>query len=197
MLENRLRFLGIFNIRSPTSLTHSLINITYRAFVLSILLFLFMSSGWFMLFEAKTYDEFTQIASVMAGAVVGLAVHISFLCDKLNIIQIMNDLNELVRKSKWKLCRDWKYSIKFVIVAIISLKFRNWKSFDLWRSYQKSWKAVSNIHNGPCNSTLAHVFAPKSDDIVLSIFHIRKKQRDTSAPRTCIVSFRNIHFIIK
>lgn len=111
VLENRLRFLGIFDIRSPTSLTHSLINISYRAFVLSILLFLFIFSGWFMLFEARTYDEFTQIASVMAGAVVGLAIHISFLCDKSNIILIMNDLNELVGRSKWKLSGDWNYSI--------------------------------------------------------------------------------------
>lgn len=109
LVENRLRFLGILNIRSTTSLTHSLMNIGYRAIVWSTLFVVFISSSWFIFFEATTYDEFTQLASVTVVVIIGLALYISLFYEKPNIIQLMNDLNELIEKSEYRLSSDWKY----------------------------------------------------------------------------------------
>lgn len=102
-VEDRLRLLGIFAIRSSASLTDSFINTGYRAIVMSVLFFVFLSSGWFMLFEAKTYGEFAQLAPIMAVAIVGQAVYLTLLYDKLNFIRLINDLKELVKKSEYKL----------------------------------------------------------------------------------------------
>lgn len=103
MAENRLRLLGILNIRSTKSLTHSLMNIGYKAIVRIAVFFVFISSSWYIIFEAKTFEEITQVFSIMMGIIVGLAMYIYLLYDKLNIIQLMNDLNLLVKQSEYKL----------------------------------------------------------------------------------------------
>lgn len=72
---------------------------------MSALLFVLVTSGWFLLFEAKTYSEIAQLAPTMA---VGQVVYLTLFYDKSNIMQLINDLKDLIEKSKYKSTQDEK-----------------------------------------------------------------------------------------
>lgn len=184
VVKSRLRILGIFDIRSPESLVHRIINIWYRAFVLILLILLMVSSSWFMMFEAKTFGDFASVVPIIAGGCIGLASHVSFLLDTSNIIQLINDLNRLVQSSEWKLLiladqRD---------LYQVNLFPRSWKPFNLWRGKQKIWKAINNSCILTVIRLYTHIFVTECDYIILSILYKRNKQWNVSSPLTINVS---------
>lgn len=112
VIKSRLRILGIFDIRSPEYLVQRIINIVYRAFVLILLVIIMASSGWFVMYEAQGFGDFARIVPIIAGCIIGLASHLSFLYDKSNIVQLIDELNRLVQSSEWKSLKNKQIFIK-------------------------------------------------------------------------------------
>lgn len=102
MVKSRLRILGIIDIRSSELPIHRIMNIGYRASVLTLIILMMISVAWFMMFDAHNFGDFARIVPNIAALTIGLASHVSFLYDKSKIVQLIEELNKLVESSKCK-----------------------------------------------------------------------------------------------
>lgn len=100
-IKFHLRILGILEIQTSTFLRRRIFTVFYRIFVISVFLFILIPIIWFLIFKAQKFEEFTEGVVDIITIIVSFASYWCILSEKLNLIQLMDDLNEIVARSKF------------------------------------------------------------------------------------------------
>lgn len=98
-IEKYFRVLGIFTAQFPNVLqNHPFIfnNTTHRLFVNSSLLFSLLSTFAFIIFEARTFEEFAQPSAFLVAISPLIGCFWAFIRDKENIVRLINVLKQTV-----------------------------------------------------------------------------------------------------
>lgn len=101
IIKFHLRILGILEMQASTYLRRQLFTIFYRMFVISEILFLLIPIIWYVIFEAKQFEEFAETSTDIMTIIVSFASYWCILNGKVNLIQLMDDLNEIVRQREF------------------------------------------------------------------------------------------------
>lgn len=96
-----LRVLGISAMCGPPIILQTQAFVTiYRLFVSFAFLFLQIPLIWFMIFQADSFEVYAEILTVIGSAILASITFWCFLWDKTTILNLIDDLNDLIRKSK-------------------------------------------------------------------------------------------------
>lgn len=101
IIKTHLRILGILEIQSSTFLRRRIFTLLYRMFVISAFLYILIPIIWFVIFEAKKFEEFAETSIDIITIIVSFASYWCILKEKVNLMQLMDDLNEIVERSKF------------------------------------------------------------------------------------------------
>lgn len=100
-LRKYFRLMGIQETRISGFLQKYPINAIHRYFLSGEIALTVLSLFWFIIFEAKSFEEFVEIATVITGIGLTLVCYLAFAFEVKNFIEIQNDLKRMVHQSEY------------------------------------------------------------------------------------------------
>lgn len=99
-IQNHFRIMGILELRSPAFLQKYLTNTAHKWIISILYFFVAIPLFWFIIFEAKTIEDYAEPSAILAGLVLLSSCYWILLWEKKNVIQLIDDLKKLVAQSK-------------------------------------------------------------------------------------------------